>query len=430
MNGDVPLSPAFESGWLDALAGLAARLRARRPRLVDLYLERRLELVIRIAGGEVAAHEVRREGTAVRWADPARTVMAARNGISHTVVRELLDPSYDRLHVPPVRAAAVAELAPPAGWRPWVERLPSSVDRPLHLRLIVRRSAIVTGSGWHAIETPVLLHARTPGNGALLAAWDHPLRDRWLGRLLAPREPARWTPPSGTRLPVLFTAGSGGTLIHELVGHLAESDLVLAGGSPLAGLGGALIGPASLTIVDDPTRHDLPGAFDVDDEGVPARPETVVADGVLAGWLCDLHGAAALNARPGRGRRASWELPPVSRMSNLVVRPGDTAPADLERTVRDGLIVTRTTAASVDARSGLAVIAVEEGWELRDGRRRRRLAPCRLAAPALRTLATLDPAIGDDPHPDWRLGWCVKDGLPVPTGAETPTLLAHELQVL
>ena len=42
----------------------------------------------------------------------------------------------------------------------------------------------------------------------------------------------------------------------------------------------------------------------------------------------------------------------------------------------------------------------------------------------------IDPAVGCDPVSDWRLGWCVKDGLPLPTGSEAPSLLVHRLEVL
>jgi hypothetical protein len=45
-------------------------------------------------------------------------------------------------------------------------------------------------------------------------------------------------------------------------------------------------------------------------------------------------------------------------------------------------------------------------------------------------LAHVEPVAGRDPMADWRLGWCVKDGLPLPTGSEAPSLLVHGLEVL
>ncbi|NIX25565.1 MAG: hypothetical protein GWN07_39485, partial [Actinobacteria bacterium] len=66
-------------------------------------------------------------------------------------------------------------------------------------------------------------------------------------------------------------------------------------------------------VVDDPSRLDLPGGFDADDEGVPATPITLVEAGRITGWLCDRGTADELRAPPGRGRRAGWDLLPVPR---------------------------------------------------------------------------------------------------------------------
>ena len=43
---------------------------------------------------------------------------------------------------------------------------------------------------------------------------------------------------------------------------------------------------------------------------------------------------------------------------------------------------------------------------------------------------SIDSRVGSDPTVDWRLGWCVKDGVPLSTGAEAPTLIVHHLEVL
>ena len=225
-------------------------------------------------------------------------------------------------------------------------------------------------------------------------------------------------------------SGTAGVLLHELIGHLVESDLVLSGDSPLAALCGAAVTAVSIDLADDPCRGDLPGAFSCDDEGVAAVPLPLVRAGRLVGWLCDGDGARRLGAPDGRGRRASWARPPVPRLSNLVVAPGTTDPDDLQRGVREGLLVTRLGGATVDPLSGRIVLRVERGWELRQGRRRRPLEPFELTGGALDVLAHIEPVVGSDPTPDWRLGWCVKDGVPLPTGSEAPTLLVHRLEVL
>jgi TldD protein len=229
---------------------------------------------------------------------------------------------------------------------------------------------------------------------------------------------------------VVFADGSAGALLHELVGHLVEGDLVVDGRSPLAGLGGANLTEAALDLVDDPTRSDLPGAFSCDDEGVAARPVNLLRRGRLCGWLCDRETAEIGGGRPGRGRRVDWRSPPVPRLSNLIVRAGSVAAAAIETDLTKGLLVIRLSGATVDPVSGRTVLRVERGYEIRNGRRRRGLAPFELTGSVTEILAGIDPAVGDDPTPDWRLGWCVKNALPLPTGSETPTLLVRKIEVL
>ena len=224
--------------------------------------------------------------------------------------------------------------------------------------------------------------------------------------------------------------GTSATLMHELIGHLAESDLVASNASPLCGLAGATVTAPTLDVHDDPTRFDLAGAFDHDDEGVEAKKITLIEAGRLRGYLCDRDGARRLGASPGRGRRAGWDRPPVTRQSNLIVAPGKYLPEELEGELEHGLVVTRLGGATVDPVSARTVMRVERGWEVRHGRRRRPLAPFELTGGALEILARIDARVGSDPGADWRLGWCVKDGLPLATGSEAPSLLVGSLEVL
>jgi predicted Zn-dependent protease len=120
----------------------------------------------------------------------------------------------------------------------------------------------------------------------------------------------------------------------------------------------------------------------------------------------------------------------VSRQSNLVITPGKFLPEELEGDLDHGLVVTRVGGATVDPVSSRMVLRVERGWEIRHGRRRRPLAPCELTGGALEILGRIDPRVGADPIVDWRLGWCVKDGLPLATGTEAPSLLVDRLEVL
>lgn len=405
--------------------------RSQTARFQELYLERRLEIFLQTGPDGPRVRETRIEGMAARWTTRSRTIMAARTGLSPEGIRELLDLTGAAPR--PARTLPAPELDPPRDWRTWAGEIARThTGVPLGLRLLVRRAAIVRPDGWRSIDAPVLVRVTTswPKERSLLAVWGRPELPAWIAELLTPPPGRGFSPRSGTRLPVLLSEGTAGAFMHELIGHLTEADLVASGLSPLAALDGAEICPPSISIADDPRNFELPGSFSCDDEGVAAQLMTLVQDGVLTGWLCDQSGARLLRRPPGRGRRASWTAPPVARMSNIIVAPGSEDPESIERGLPHGLLVTSLGGATIDAGSGQLVLRVEEGFEIRNGRRRRPLAPLHLTGPVVALLTKIDPAVGNDPKPDWRLGWCIKNGHPIPTGSEAPSLLIHGLEVL
>jgi hypothetical protein len=425
--------PPLDSRWLELLSQRCADLRGGGARFEDLFLEQRLEMRAVVSGSELHVEECRLEGAAARWRSPSRVVLHARTGLSARAIGELLGRHADRVALPPTRPALVAEMDPPRGWLEWAREVASRLrPAPCIVRYLSRRAALVRAGSWTPISTPPLVRVERSGDhpAALLAVWGHQELGAWLQSLVEPTPGKTWEPSPGTQLPVLLREGTAGVLMHELVGHMAESDLVAAEVSPLTGLLGANISAVGIDITDDPTRFDLAGAFDFDDEGTPAEPIAVVRAGRFERLLCDRAGASQLRSKAGRGRRAMWSRPPVARLSNLVVAPGSTSPEDLEADLDHGFVVTRLGRATVDPVSSRTVLRVERGWEVRHGRRRRPLAPFDLTGSVVEILANIDPRVGSDATPDWRLGWCVKDGVPLPTGSEAPSMLVSRLEVL
>lgn len=423
----------MDARWLDILSQRCGELRGGGARFQDLYLEQRLEVKATRSFGEFEIESVQLEGAAARWRSPSRIILHARTGISAASIGDLLARHADRVPMPAPRLIPAPEMDAPRAWLDWAQVVTERLGQGGgQVRFVCRRAAVVCADGWAPVWSPALVRVERQGEhaSALLAVWGHPRLRHWLRDLF--EEPPRktWAVPSGTRLPVLFASGTAGALLHEVVGHMAESDLVAAGASPLGDLVGATVSTPSLEVIDDPTRFDLAGAFDYDDEGVRAEPVALLRGGRLERFLCDREGGRHLGGRPGRGRRATWSRAPVARMSNLVITPGTIPPEELEGDLEQGLVVTRVAGATVDPVSFRLVLRVERGWEIRHGRRRRPLAPCELTGNVLEALANIDPRIGADPTPDWRLGWCVKDGVPLPTGAEAPSLIVDGLEVL
>lgn len=409
-----PSSARYHHGDADhhireAWQGLAASL-AGLSELVDLFVERRAERLWRLAGGAVTAVETSlSEGAACRWRDGRLT---SCDGLERPRLAALLGLATREL--PSVPLAEPGDL-------PTREELGLPPDAGLTAVRWLWRSAGVAGGGVGVpIRRPVLLDLAWADGRRTVRPW--PLDPAWPPPAHAP---TRLGPVAAGPLRALFSPQAAATLLHELLGHPLEGDLLLAGASPWRGRQGERILSLPLDLQDDPTRTDLPGAFDTDDEGHPAAARHLVRDGVLTGALAAEAFAGALGVAPGNARRATLHTLPRPRVSNLVARCPD-ALADPPRGEAE-VEIEAISSGTLEPRAGLVVLQVRVAHTLRHGRRVRGLAPFtllgRLPAVAGGLLAAAEPC-----RPSAEPGWCGKEGEVVPTGSEAPWLLVEGLE--
>jgi len=157
------------------------------------------------------------------------------------------------------------------------------------------------------------------------------------------------------------------TLVGLVSGMLA-GDSVLKGRSPFGERVGEQIASPLLTFVDDPTRSESIGAEEYDGEGLACRPNDLVVDGVLRGFLHDGYSGR----RSGAGSTASAvrgvrSLPGVGSQL-LVMTPGERSFDDLVASIDRGLYVTSfaglhsgVNAVSGDFSVGADGLLIEEG---------------------------------------------------------------------
>ena len=109
--------------------------------------------------------------------------------------------------------------------------------------------------------------------------------------------------------------------------------------SYLAGREGTAVASPLIEIVDDPLLRRGPGSRPFDGEGLASRTNVLVSGGLLRTYLCDVYAARKLGRRStGSAARGIGGSPHVG-VSNLILRPGRTPAAELERIDR-GLYVT------------------------------------------------------------------------------------------
>lgn len=125
--------------------------------------------------------------------------------------------------------------------------------------------------------------------------------------------------------PAMLSGRAAAVLFHEIFGHRIEGHRQKdeTEGQTFTKMIGTKVLPEFLTVVFDPTQRKfgdvtLNGFYAYDDEGVSARPVTVVDKGVLKTFLMSRSPVRGFDRSNGHGRRqAGREV--VSRQSNLFV---------------------------------------------------------------------------------------------------------------
>ena len=147
--------------------------------------------------------------------------------------------------------------------------------------------------------------------------------DRMAADLLALRHAPAIEPYAG---PAILSGRAAAVFFHEIFGHRIEGHRQKSEteGQTFTKSVGEQILPEFVSVYSDPTREragdtDLVGHYRIDDEGVRARPVTVVENGVLRSFLMSRSPVEGFARSNGHGRRQPG-LAPVGRQSNLIVQ--------------------------------------------------------------------------------------------------------------
>ena len=123
--------------------------------------------------------------------------------------------------------------------------------------------------------------------------------------------------------------------IHESIGHPLELDRILGDERNYAGtsfvtpgmFGSYQYGSELLNVTFDPTVPGQLASYGFDDDGTPAERQHLIENGILVRGL----GGSVSQERSGlpgvaNSRAQNWNRPPIDRMANLNVEPGDCTP--------------------------------------------------------------------------------------------------------
>src|SRR5215472_15043693 len=429
------------AGWIEGLA--------RRPdEIADVFVERRHSLAIDWKDGEsVRARLVKDGGLAARCQDGGRQQLCFVSGTDETSAREAIRELQREWNREPLPVRARRESPPsqdelPPHWERWNKRLSSMLERlaPRHqfrCTLTERARQVIPAHGAAAAS---FMRRFISLEGSILAASRHGDETRTLsfhapdadttadelrGALARAAEPRDAPTPAGDgETDVVLAEGCAAVLFHEILSHPLEADCE----SPLTALEQARVAVSELDIRDDPSRLDLFGGYERDDEGELPRTVKLLDAGRLAGRLTD-RSHAGRGGSNGHGRRAhAWD-PPLPRGANLLVAGGQATTDEMMRRLGSGLWITDLDRGSVELSSGRFRLLFPRARRIRRGRMADSCGAGLLAGDILNALKSVEAGLGREVKTYRALGWCARDGQVVPVGGSAPDVLLRSLAI-
>ena len=145
--------------------------------------------------------------------------------------------------------------------------------------------------------------------------------------------------------------------VHESIGHPLELDRILGDERNYAGwsfvspddFGTLKYGPEILNVTFDPTLKGEMASYDYDDTGVAAKKEYLIEKGVLKRAI----GGIESQNRSGIdgvscSRSSSWNRPPMDRMGNINIEPGDSTLEEMISSTERGILMDTNRSWSID----------------------------------------------------------------------------------
>jgi predicted Zn-dependent protease len=145
--------------------------------------------------------------------------------------------------------------------------------------------------------------------------------------------------------------------IHESIGHPLELDRILGDERNYAGtsfvtldmFGKYQYGSELLNVTFDPTHPNQLISYGFDDEGMVAQKTFIIEAGMLKTPLGGtVSQARAQLAGVANGRVSQWNRPPIDRMANLNIEPGNSSLSEMIGATERGIMMQTNISWSID----------------------------------------------------------------------------------
>lgn len=213
-----------------------------------------------------------------------------------------------------------------------------------------------------------------------------------------------------------------GLFVHEAFGHLSEADNAYKNpGVAKAMTLGRKLGRDTLTIYDTGLLEKNRGYLKYDDEGVCTGKTVLVEDGVLVGRLHSRETAGIMGEKPtGNARALNYTFPPLVRMRNTCIAPGNSTFEDMIKDVKLGLYAIGSGGGETNGE--MFNFMAGHGFMVRDGKLAELVKDVKLMGNVFTTLENID-MVGKDVKGRDGPGGCGKGGqMPLATSGVCPAI--------
>jgi TldD protein len=223
----------------------------------------------------------------------------------------------------------------------------------------------------------------------------------------------------GGEYQVILDPVLAGVFAHEAFGHLSESDFVYEDDRlrQIMVLGREF-GGRWLNIVDGAAIPGLRGSYRYDDEGVPATRTYLIKEGVLVGRLHSRQTAMKMGEKPtGNARALDYRYPPIVRMTNTFIEPGEATFEDMISEINDGVYAKNWYGGMTSME--MFTFSAGEAYRIRNGKLAELLRPVMLSGNVFVTLKNID-AVGNDLEMNQGGGCGKGEQIPLPVSNGSP----------
>lgn len=165
--------------------------------------------------------------------------------------------------------------------------------------------------------------------------------------------------------------------IHESIGHPLEIDRILGDERNYAGssfvklhdFGQLQYGSPLMNVTFDPTVDGEIASYAFDDTGNPASRQYLIKNGQLQRGLGSLESEARSGvAGVANARACSWNRPPIDRMANLNLEPGNSSFDDIIGSIESGVYMQSNRSWSIDDYRNKFQFGCEYGQKIEQGK--------------------------------------------------------------